>query len=162
MIDRCETAMMTDRNSGVSCIRIGVRYLCIPARLAGFRYRREFSYGYHRDGRLCACRDLAGGGVVGCGDQAVRSLMSAIAAHSRTSRMAATAESLSLYGPETASTFPVRESSLKAKSPRLVTSSSNVPVTVYIILGLGAPSVRARIIRHRRQGRSLSVCVRSW
>jgi hypothetical protein len=69
----------------------------------------------------------------------VRSLMTAIAAQSRASRMAATAASLSLYGPDTASTFPVRESSLNSKAPRLVRSSSNVPATVYITLSIGAP-----------------------
>lgn len=93
----------------------------------------------HRDGPSCACRELGGDGVAGCGGRVVRSLMSAIAAHSRASRMAATAESLSLYVPDTASTFPERESSLNSKSPRLVTTSSNVPVTVDTILGFGAP-----------------------
>jgi hypothetical protein len=43
--------------------------------------------------------------------------------------MAATAESLSLYGPDTARTFPVLESSLNSKAPRLGSTSSNIPVT---------------------------------
>jgi hypothetical protein len=76
--------------------------------------------------------------VAGWGGRVVRSLMSAIAAHSRAARIAATAESLSLYVPDTASTFPFGESSLNSKPPRLVGISSNVPVMVYIVLRLGA------------------------
>lgn len=67
-----------------------------------------------------------------------RSQMSAIAAHSRAAVMAVTAESLSLYVPDTASNSPLGESSLNSKPPRLVGISSNVPVMVYIVLRLGA------------------------
>jgi hypothetical protein len=55
--------------------------------------------------------------------------MSAIAALSRAMRVAATAESLSLYVPDTASTFPVWEISLNSKAPWLGSTSSNIPFT---------------------------------
>jgi hypothetical protein len=100
----------------------------------------------HRDGPCCVCRLPADGVMVNDGG-VVRSLMSAIAAHSCASRMPATAAFLSLYFPDTASTFPVRESNLNSKSPPVVTTSSNVPVMVEMILESGASSVPARAIR---------------
>jgi hypothetical protein len=94
----------------------------------------------HRDGPCCVCCKPDGGAGVD-GGRVVRSLIKAIAADSCASRMPATAEFLSLYLSETASTFPVRESNLNSKSPPVVTTSSNDAVMVDVILGSGASSV---------------------
>jgi hypothetical protein len=78
--------------------------------------------------------------------------MSAIAALSRARRMAATAESLLLYVPDTASTFPVWEISLNSKAPWRGSTSSNIPDKALHPPGVGVGPVRDLMSSGARTG----------